>query len=88
MVPWAYPGVHNINGISIGSTVFARLIFLTNSQTHRQADHATCVTIIIIIIIIIPQVVKIPGVKNYYYYYYYIYYARRQHNITSPLQKQ
>jgi len=30
------------NGISIGSAVFARHTRVTNTQTDRQTDHATC----------------------------------------------
>ena len=39
-----FPGptpVLNVNGISIGSAVFARLTSVTDRQTDRQTDHST-----------------------------------------------
>jgi len=39
------PLIHNPNGISLGSSVFAGLTLVSNRQTDRQTDHATCVTI-------------------------------------------
>jgi len=43
MVPWAHKSHHHPkNSISISSAVFAQHIWVTNTQTHTQTDHATC----------------------------------------------